>query len=199
MLQVRKIRQQSVNFFNFGFLSCRHLWKSLRNISVQEANLFWILWRLWPGHVSVSIWGHQQRALVSSRCELPDSSQVSASREVTHCISDAGLGQKVSPEERWCTLNWAVRPPVWECPVPTCVLWSTNPPLRDASGSSARFLISAPAVNQHPCVPNVLLAVLYKDIAPLGLSNKEIAPLGIRSTPVTYYSTCCFGFNESFL
>lgn len=38
---------------NLGLLSCRHLWRSLRNISAQEASLFWIVWRLWPRHVSI--------------------------------------------------------------------------------------------------------------------------------------------------
>uniref|UniRef100_F1SPT3 Interactor of HORMAD1 1 n=2 Tax=Sus scrofa TaxID=9823 RepID=F1SPT3_PIG len=59
--------------------SYRHLWKTLRNISVQEAKLFWILWRLWPRHVSVSCLRYQQGAMASSECELSDPSWVSAS------------------------------------------------------------------------------------------------------------------------
>ncbi|KAM9680558.1 interactor of HORMAD1 protein 1 isoform 2-T2 [Dama dama] len=33
-----------------AFTSYRHQWKSLRNISVPEVSLFWILWKLWPRH-----------------------------------------------------------------------------------------------------------------------------------------------------
>uniref|UniRef100_A0A8C4LSW2 Interactor of HORMAD1 1 n=1 Tax=Equus asinus TaxID=9793 RepID=A0A8C4LSW2_EQUAS len=72
--------------------SCRHLWKSLRNISVQEASPFWILWRLWPRHVSVLCLRYQKRALASSDRELSDPSQVSASGEVPYSISDEKMG-----------------------------------------------------------------------------------------------------------
>uniref|UniRef100_A0A2I3NAP3 Interactor of HORMAD1 1 n=1 Tax=Papio anubis TaxID=9555 RepID=A0A2I3NAP3_PAPAN len=71
--------------------SCRRLWKSLRNISVQEANLFWILWRLWPRHVSASCLRYQQRALVNDEHELSDPSLVS-SGEVPHRVSDERMG-----------------------------------------------------------------------------------------------------------
>uniref|UniRef100_A0A8C0D426 Interactor of HORMAD1 1 n=1 Tax=Balaenoptera musculus TaxID=9771 RepID=A0A8C0D426_BALMU len=71
--------------------SYRHLWKNLRNISVPEANLFGILWKLWPRHVSVSL-RYQQGALVSSECELSDPSQISASGEVPYSVSDERMG-----------------------------------------------------------------------------------------------------------
>uniref|UniRef100_A0A2K5EZ97 Interactor of HORMAD1 1 n=1 Tax=Aotus nancymaae TaxID=37293 RepID=A0A2K5EZ97_AOTNA len=70
--------------------SCRHLWKSQRNISVQEANLFWIL-RLWPRHVSASCLRYQQRALVNDEHELSDPSLVS-SGEVPYRVSDERMG-----------------------------------------------------------------------------------------------------------
>uniref|UniRef100_A0A2K6G730 Interactor of HORMAD1 1 n=1 Tax=Propithecus coquereli TaxID=379532 RepID=A0A2K6G730_PROCO len=71
--------------------SYRHLWKSLRNISVQEANLFWILWRLWPRHVSASCLRYQHRALASCKRELSDLGQVS-SGEILYRVSERWVG-----------------------------------------------------------------------------------------------------------
>uniref|UniRef100_A0A8C6DUJ0 Interactor of HORMAD1 1 n=1 Tax=Moschus moschiferus TaxID=68415 RepID=A0A8C6DUJ0_MOSMO len=72
--------------------SYRHQWKSLRNISVPEVSLFWILWKLWPRHVSVSCLRYRQGALVSSECELADPGQVSASGEVPQSVPDERMG-----------------------------------------------------------------------------------------------------------
>uniref|UniRef100_A0A8D2DCU2 Interactor of HORMAD1 1 n=1 Tax=Sciurus vulgaris TaxID=55149 RepID=A0A8D2DCU2_SCIVU len=63
--------------------SCRHLWKSLRNISVQETNLFWILWRTWLRHVSFLCLKYRQKVLANSEHELSDPSSV-GSHSVSH-------------------------------------------------------------------------------------------------------------------